>query len=59
MMETMLYCFIIDEEMFNGRQRYAEKFIKDYMNSIGKESDQKLEKAIYKTDPFANEETQN
>lgn len=39
MMETMLYCFIIDEEMFNGRQRYAEKFVKDYMNAIGKESD--------------------
>ena len=39
----MIFCFIVDEEMYKGRQRYAEPWIREYMNKIGKENDKKDE----------------
>lgn len=32
---TVLHCFIADEEMFDGRGRYADKNLKDYVDKHG------------------------
>ena len=34
---TVLHCFIADEEMFDGRERYSEKGLKDYVDEYGAE----------------------
>lgn len=34
---TVLHCFIADEEMFNGQERYSEKGLKDYVDEYGAE----------------------
>lgn len=34
---TVLHCFIADEEMFDGDERYGEKSLKDYVDKHGSE----------------------
>ena len=34
---TVLHCFIADEEMFGGEERYSEKGLKDYVDEYGAE----------------------
>jgi len=34
---TVLHCFIADEEMFDGDERYSEKDLKDYVDKHGAE----------------------
>jgi len=34
---TVLHCFIADEEMFDGEERYSEKDLKDYVDEYGAE----------------------
>ena len=35
---TVLHCFIADEEMFQGDERYGEKSLIDYVDKHGSES---------------------
>lgn len=35
---TVLHCFIAEEEMFDGRQRYADSSLKNYVDKYGKDS---------------------
>ena len=35
---TVLHCFIADEEMFEGDERYGEKSLIDYVDKHGSES---------------------
>jgi len=36
--DTLFFCFICDEEMFSGKQRYAEPELRELMDMYGKEA---------------------
>lgn len=44
--EVMVICFMADEEMFQGDQRFADPKITDYFNQLGEESEKAYMKDI-------------
>lgn len=50
--ETILVCFIADEEMFTGLHRYAEENMRKFMDMFGEESDDVRNMATTKVNPF-------
>jgi len=50
--ETILICFIADEEMFTGRHRFAEDDMRKFMDLFGQESDDVRNMATTKVNPF-------
>mmetsp|Transcript_6136 Transcript_6136/g.5494 ORF Transcript_6136/g.5494 Transcript_6136/m.5494 type:complete len:245 (+) Transcript_6136:1468-2202(+) len=44
--DVLLICFVADEEMFSGRQRYGDVELKELMDAYGKEAENKNEVGI-------------
>lgn len=46
--ETLLICFVADEEMFLGKQRFYEQDMRDWMDKYGYENELKVDAARFK-----------
>lgn len=44
--DALLICFVADEEMFSGRQRFADTDLKELMDAYGKEAENRNEVGI-------------
>lgn len=50
--ELMVYCFIADEEMFQGTQRFADQKLRAFFDQFGQESEKKFLKNVVRQERF-------
>ena len=44
--ELLIYCFVLDEEMFQGKQKYCEEDLKEFIDSLSKETEKTFLKKV-------------